>query len=642
MEELSRRGTDRSEPGSAAADDVAHLAGQHLTGEVHNKIVDVSGQAVQAGSVQSVHFGNTIHGDLHVTFAAAELLASQGPLSAVEERIANLERDVALLMRQQKETVALPTAGRRPWCRSSEHQFRYWENYTRLLQAKGWTDAAIASIDASTTQVIARLARPSNLKQHQTKGMILGHPNSGVMTHIAGVVAKAIDSGYRLVIVLSGTTNLLRQQLQQRLDEVLPSLPDTPGIVRLTTREMDYRAPAERGEQLRFEKQSIDRPLNDPENLTGISVRLMVVKKNRAILATLIKDLQEIDTSLGEIPALIIDVDVERPVVSASSWPLRSAVGAAATNLVTILPRAQYVSITTSPFTSAFIDPSIVEPLFPRDFVVSLSQPVGYLGANELGSASTHPMPHDCAAPPQSRSLFVREVGTGDAGLREALDMFVLTGAVKAFRETEDNGPPLRHTMVVHGLMRRDTQDILRRKIAALLRLMDYGDWHDMERLRELFETDILPVSQTRAADLAVPDTFTALLPALRKALARIGRHPVSIEDEREPWKVIVADSKSEDRWDDEGPTIAYLGREISDFRAVASMVRWFGVRPGYHDLVRLYFTPSSATPDFRVVFEQLCRSDQEIREVLLHRPDLTPAMIPPLIAASYPKFASA
>ncbi|MGW0826948.1 hypothetical protein [Streptomyces sp. NPDC002845] len=43
---------------------------------------------------------------------------------------------------------------------------------------------------------------------YQSKGMLIAHVQSGRSANIAGVVGKAIDAGYRLVIVLSGTTNL--------------------------------------------------------------------------------------------------------------------------------------------------------------------------------------------------------------------------------------------------------------------------------------------------------------------------------------------------------------------------------------------------------------------------------------------------
>ncbi len=32
------------------------------------------------------------------------------------------------------------------------------------------------------------------------------------------MIAKAVDAGYRLIIVMTGTTNLLREQTQRRLD----------------------------------------------------------------------------------------------------------------------------------------------------------------------------------------------------------------------------------------------------------------------------------------------------------------------------------------------------------------------------------------------------------------------------------------
>lgn len=47
---------------------------------------------------------------------------------------------------------------------------------------------------------------------------MVGRVQSGKTANFTGVIAKAIDAGYRLVIVLTGTLELLRSQTQRRLD----------------------------------------------------------------------------------------------------------------------------------------------------------------------------------------------------------------------------------------------------------------------------------------------------------------------------------------------------------------------------------------------------------------------------------------
>ncbi|HZE00252.1 MAG TPA: hypothetical protein VE155_00560, partial [Pseudonocardiaceae bacterium] len=126
-------------------------------------------------------------------------------------------------------------------------------------------------------------------------------------------------------------------------------------------------------------------PLNDPRNLQSASVRLMVVKKNQAVLTKLINDLQAIRTPTGEIPALVIDAD---------DWLFRGEerISKSVSTLLAILPRAQYVSYTPSPIMDAFLDPTDSKDLFPRDFIVSLPRPEGYLGARDLHDLDAAPL----------------------------------------------------------------------------------------------------------------------------------------------------------------------------------------------------------------------------------------------------------
>lgn len=48
---------------------------------------------------------------------------------------------------------------------------------------------------------------------------MFGYVQSGKTAHYIGMINKAYDAGYRIVIVLSGIHNSLRSQTQSRIDE---------------------------------------------------------------------------------------------------------------------------------------------------------------------------------------------------------------------------------------------------------------------------------------------------------------------------------------------------------------------------------------------------------------------------------------
>ncbi len=169
--------------------------------------------------------------------------------------------------------------------REDAHGF-YWSAYKGVLEAKNpaWEPEALANLDVATRDIIGRLADPTRSEPYQTKGLVVGYVQSGKTANFTGIIAKAVDAGYRLIIVLTGTIELLRGQTQRRLDmelvgeenilggrdrndpEAIKDLdyfgaddadllagkflrhgidinrhPEVPGIKRLTTMEKGYR-----------------------------------------------------------------------------------------------------------------------------------------------------------------------------------------------------------------------------------------------------------------------------------------------------------------------------------------------------------------------------------------------------------------
>ena len=242
-----------------------------------------------------------------------------------------------------------------------------------------------------------RLADPSAEIGYQTKGLVVGHVQSGKTANFTGIVAKAIDAGYRLIIVLTGTIELLRAQTQRRLDMELVgeenildgadrtdtdsirdidyigthdadwyggkflkhgidihSMPDVPAIKRLTTVGKDYR-------KLRLGKDVLDfrrtgelrnpaKPVFDAENIHSVDARIAVMKKNTTALKNLLHDLRNIRADGREIPVLIIDDEADQASVNtvnprsksaaAAESKKRSAINGLIAQMLEAMPRA--------------------------------------------------------------------------------------------------------------------------------------------------------------------------------------------------------------------------------------------------------------------------------------------------------------
>src|SRR5205814_2706388 len=90
-----------------------------------------------------------------------------------------------------------------------------------LQSRRGWEDISVINLGNSTRAVVECLANPESPAAYASRGLVMGYVQSGKTANFTGVVARAADTGYRLIIVLAGTWNILRNQTQRRLDKEL-------------------------------------------------------------------------------------------------------------------------------------------------------------------------------------------------------------------------------------------------------------------------------------------------------------------------------------------------------------------------------------------------------------------------------------
>jgi len=586
----------------------------------------------------------------------------------------------------------------------------YWKHYETYLATKKWHTDAIANLGLNTTRVVERLADPFRGEAYQAKGLVVGYVQSGKTANFTGVIAKAIDAGYRLIIVLTGQTDLLRTQTQRRLDKELvgkenllrgidhadadslvsvdywgdgdwhqfvghddlPSNLGRPDIIRLTTKNGDYKALRQGIEALDFVKVDPRKPLNAPDNLRQLPARLAVVKKNSKVLGDFVKDLKKITAKLGDIPALIIDDESDQASVNTLNPKKvkdgeRTAINGHIAALLRLLPRGQYVGYTATPFANVFVDPSDAEDIFPSTFLLSLDPPPDYMGAqdfHDLEFSSDPPTYANSNEMAYVRSI--RDTGEDDPeDLRKALDAFVLSGSIKLWRSQAGSMGSFRHhTMLVHESVRQAEHKVLARRILDLWNASAWFSPASTKRLRRLFDDDFLPVMHARGSGEPSPTSFDDVKQFVGEVANRVAgtdNKPVWIVngdkevaeldldfDARPVWKVLVGGAKLSRGFTVEGLTVSYYRRSTRQADTLMQMGRWFGFRPGYRDLVRLYIgrtTSSRAnTYDIYKAFEAACRSEELFREeikkyghIVDGQPQLTPAEVPPLVAQYVP-----
>ncbi|MGY4505788.1 hypothetical protein ACVWYH_009745 [Bradyrhizobium sp. GM24.11] len=564
----------------------------------------------------------------------------------------------------------------------------YWRAYRQYLASVGgWKQEALLALDASTRSVIERLSNPSRESAFQSKGLVVGYVQSGKTANFTGVVARAVDAGYRLIVILAGTTELLRKQTQRRLDkemigqefldqdyeddrelESFISHGTRPGQLgyfdwqRLTGPEYDYQSLKRGIDALEFEKANPRKAFHAPENLRSAKARLIVIKKNSVVMNKVLEDLGRVKVRLEDIPTLVIDDESDQ--ASLNTRPAdktRPAVNGSIVQLLRTLPRAQYVGYTATPFANVFVDPAQPEDIFPKDFLLSLPRPPGYMGVSDFYDLDRQP-PYDPKDLSSKRSCFVRPVKGDDLKLPEnltkAVDSFILTGAIKLYRIAQ--GVPVRgihHTMLMHLSSRKGEHEQHVTMINQLLNRADYRSGAALDRLEGLYRSDFSPVTKARAPELQLPSKFSVVVPYIAETLARLsegGKRVLMVNsdedadtpdfDEARVWKIIVGGTKLSRGYTVEGLTVSYYRRSARTADTLMQMGRWFGFRQGYADLVRLFIGSEEPigkgkTIDLYEAFGGVCRDEEMFRGQLkqyasMDDPRVLPIQIPPLVPA--------
>lgn len=99
----------------------------------------------------------------------------------------------------------------------------YWQRYYDYLNRKpSWSLTAVQDIDSSTDEIMNALANPRSGRACDRMGMVFGYVQSGKTTHYIGLINKAVDAGYRIVVVLTGIHNMLVKQYLRAILELQP------------------------------------------------------------------------------------------------------------------------------------------------------------------------------------------------------------------------------------------------------------------------------------------------------------------------------------------------------------------------------------------------------------------------------------
>jgi hypothetical protein len=545
---------------------------------------------------------------------------------------------------QREENIILEPAGvisadanRVDWLLDCDRsQWYYWPTLRQfLLTAKGWDSSVVRSLDDSSDRILRQLAPPSD-DRFDIRGLVLGFVQSGKTANFTAVIAKAVDAGYRLVVVLSGIDNGLRWQTNGRLKRELVGYTDIrPGAVHLPPFGKQWH------EFTRDEVNGdFDPGFANHAALQGSQPVLLVVKKNGQVLRRLLTWLNAAPADVRRtLPTLFIDDEADQASVDTKgsyqsdpdpddpNYEPPAPINGLIRDLLHRFERSAYIAYTATPFANILIphdttDPTVGNDLYPKDFIIDLPRPRGYIGADELfgrmdssGDAEASGM--DIVRHVTDADISILDSGQLPPSLIHALLDFVLAGAGKAQRGQD----PSPVTMLVHTHRLNVVQSQLRQQVhAKFSELRD--EWRYQrgfgirDLLRDRWESDFRTTTRSNYRDRDV--SFEAIEPHIGPFFEAVQVREVNsaagevLDYEKEPALKVIAigGNKLSRGLTLEGLALSYFLRRSVLYDALMQMGRWFGYRSGYEDLTRIY-----TTQELQGWFSDLAFVEHRLRE---------------------------
>lgn len=529
-----------------------------------------------------------------------------------------------------------------PWLkdRQGDITWYYWERYKKyLLFKRGFSSHVVNALDSITDDVLDHMENPLKEGSWARKGLVVGDVQSGKTANYTGLICKATDAGYKVIIVLAGMLNSLRNQTQRRLDNDYLGWCTVKRVyvgssvycdekkhpVCFTNSKQDFNK--DTAQQIALQLGSLNEAI------------VFVVKKNKSSLTELYDWLVANNGyQLQKYPMLMIDDEADHASINTNKDDKDpTAINKAIRNLLSIFHKSSMVGYTATPFANIFIDPETEDEmingknyrdLFPRDFIFNLDPPSNYIGPLQVfsGGESDHVVriidDNEDILPLVHKKEFEPVCLT--ESLKKAIRCFILGKAIRLLRGHQNQS----HTMMINvsrfvkvqenvkGLvleyvkqLRQAINNHCRLPVDAALSNTIICDLHKTweEELRNIHDwADIQPLLKE------------SIDPAEVLSINTSSSDVLSYDATDYPYgrTILVVGGLALSRGLTlEGLMVSYFLRNSIMYDTLMQMGRWFGYRDDYQDLCRVFLT-ETASSWYSYIADSTEELRNEIREM--------------------------
>jgi hypothetical protein len=548
---------------------------------------------------------------------------------------------------EQNKSTSLEGERVKRWLTVNPPEWNFWNDYEDLLLSEKKSREVIWDNEKVIDDCLDLAGDPNREGPWESRGLVMGNVQSGKTLNFIGLINKAVDAGYHTIIVIGGHLKELREQTQERIDEgvlgrdsrkfgrgkgnkiIVDSEPfgvanSENGLAGRphhgTTYHTDFTAPQARALGLNYSSRE---PV------------VFVVKKNYKLLNNL-KDWIEgwPDSSVRDRPMMLIDDEADYASINTKKAGEKvAATNTAIKGLLKTFTRKTYIGYTATPFANVFIpqyvgnDEKFDDDLFPRDFMASMPIPDSYCGQDyffpqDSNSESVGPVRNIEEKEYHSWLNLKHKKDVEVEGIPESLEDAILCFLLVIAIRYRGGYETAHNTMLVNVSRFNDVQWAVSEEIDSFLSSIKNavranGAWeieraleHSLlQRLydvynREYSDCGFVFADLLDTLNLVCKKTKVSLVNGLYKKFAKDKKlSPLPYSDNKDEglWVIAVGGLKLSRGLTLEGLSISYFLRNAAAYDTLTQMCRWYGYRPGYKDLCRLWITEESETHYYTV-----------------------------------------
>ena len=542
----------------------------------------------------------------------------------------------------------------------------YSEDYEDYLaEIEKFPSEVISKIDDATKRILERCGDPQNKSIWERRGMVVGSVQSGKTANYVSLINKAADFGYKIIIVITGIHENLRRQTQTRINKGFIGFEiDTKSWKgeKIGVGE-DDRTTFPHAFTSKFDDFAIKTARTSPYKIDSQCERPLIftIKKNPNVLENLIKYFESSPakdlTNKINHPMLLIDDEADNASINtAYKRGAITKINSQIRKILNLFSQASYVGYTATPFANIFIDPDSQKliysykqkkenkeyeikteelnsrDLFPRDFIVGLEPPENYFGPKALfgdegkfEDAVIEIFDNEdyiTLDPKIHNKYFEPDV---PPSLKEAIICFFISDAIKNIRglfKKKDS------SMMINVSRFTDVQNKLKHKVKDIVKsikekIVTYSGLDSSLRKEGLKEIEEIFKNNYGELNLDWEEVNSSLLETYsRIELMEINQRSTDVlkynddDNEQDPVSYIVIGGFSLSRGITlKGLTISYILRNSLMYDTLLQMGRWFGYRPGYEDICRIWMT-QNMKDDFEHITDSVLELMKDLKSL--------------------------